>query len=182
MPIVTMVSAMEAYYGFIGDETSPKGIPWKLPSDMKRLVDMTRWKHVLVGYKTFLYTGVLPNRTMIVLTRKHTEEVRKMGALPASSIEQALEYLGEHDELFVLGGAEVYRQCLPIAQRMYITFVQKKITDGVRFPLSLWDRAEWQLVHHSSRQPKLLDPNDEVPSRYCEFERIQSIESLATTT
>lgn len=138
--IVSLIAALEARGGIGWD----RGVPWHLTDDLKHFKRLTMGHHVLMGRKTYeSVAGKLPGRKMIVLSRDKTfapPEARVAGSLEAG-LELARE-AGEQ-ELFVIGGAEVFAQALPIADRVYLTRVRAEVECDVFFPpfdLDQWHR------------------------------------------
>ncbi|SMF55027.1 dihydrofolate reductase [Alteromonadaceae bacterium Bs31] len=130
--------------GIIGRDN---GMPWHLPEDFKHFKKIT-WGHpILMGRKTFESIGkALPGRTNIIVTRQ--KDWHAEGAIVASSLEQALirgsgqaKKLGV-DTQMVIGGAELYRQALPLAQRIYFTEVHADVEGDTTFPSLNHD--QWQ--------------------------------------
>lgn len=114
---------------------------WHLPADLKRFKELTTGHTILMGRKTFdsLPRGPLPNRRNIVVSR----------SLPARedvevypTIEEALKACEADDEVFIIGGGEIYRQLLPHADRIYLTRVQATFPDAEVFFPEL-DLSEW---------------------------------------
>ena len=119
---------------------------WHLPEDMRHFRETTRGKTVLMGRKTWDSLPAafrpLPGRRNIVLTRD--PDYVAPGAEVCHSLEEALGLAGDNDEVFVIGGAEIYRQALPLAQRLYLTEVSETRQGDVFFPeISALD---WQEV------------------------------------
>lgn len=100
---------------------------WKLPNDMRFFKNLTWGMPIIMGRKTFvsMASKPLPGRISIVVTRNIDEWNGKQGVMMASSIDEALEKASETDckEVFVIGGGDIYRQVLPIANRIYMTRV-----------------------------------------------------------
>lgn len=96
---------------------------WRLPADMRRFKDLTTGHAVIMGRKTFesLPKGPLPNRKNVVLTT--LPEAGFVNCFACESMKSALDICEKEDEIFILGGALVYRQALRIADKMYITRV-----------------------------------------------------------
>jgi len=96
---------------------------WKLPADMQHFIKITSLHTVIMGRKTFESIGrPLPNRKNIVITRD--VNYKKEGILVAHSLSEALDKVGDsNEEVFIIGGAEIYKQTLPIADRLYITHI-----------------------------------------------------------
>ena len=120
-------------------------LPWSLPADLRRFRSLTTGHHLLVGRKTWESIGrPLPERRILVLSRSDELDlpatVERVGSLD-EGIRRA-RARGE-DELFVAGGAEVYRLALPLADRMYLTRVEGRPAGDTRFPP--WRAQDWTL-------------------------------------
>ena len=115
-------------------------LPWHLPADLKHFKSLTVGKPVLMGRKTYESIGkALPQRTNIVMSRSSQfapGDVEVVGA-----VQEACAIAG--DLLMVIGGAEIYRQCLPLASRIHLTLVHTRIEDGDTF-FSDWRQAPWR--------------------------------------
>ena len=108
-------------------------LPWHLPADLKRFRALTMGHHILMGRKTWESIGrPLPGRTSIVITR--TAGYAAAGATVVHSLSEALESARGDSEVFVIGGAEVYRDALPLADRIYLTELQADFEGDVLFP------------------------------------------------
>jgi dihydrofolate reductase len=97
---------------------------WRIPDDLKRLKQLTTGHVIIMGRKTYESIGKpLPNRTNIVVTRN--PDFSEPGCLVATSVEEALAIAKKHEteEIFILGGAEIYTQALPYTDRLYLTIV-----------------------------------------------------------
>jgi dihydrofolate reductase len=89
-------------------------LPWHLPEDLKHFRSLTMGHHILMGRKTFESIGKpLPGRVSVVISRN--PEFSHPGVLRASSIEEAASLCGNDEEVFLIGGAEIYRQAIGIA-------------------------------------------------------------------
>ncbi len=108
-------------------------IPWDLPDDRKRFREIT-WGHpVVMGRKTFeTLDGPLPGRLNIILTRD--SDYRAAGCRVIHEPKEALAGAGGAEELFVCGGEEVYREFLPLADRIYLTVIHREVVGDVLFP------------------------------------------------
>lgn len=110
-------------------------LPWHLSHDLKRFKTITMGHHLIMGRKTFSSIGKpLPGRKMIVVTRK--EEYQPESCLVAHSLEAALslaEQNGE-DEVFIIGGGDIFAQSLDIADRIYLTIVHAEVRADTFFP------------------------------------------------
>lgn len=108
---------------------------WKLSNDLKRFKDLTLNKPVIMGDKTFysLPKGALPNRTNIVLTLD--KNFNEPNTIPAYSIMDALKQAEKYnDEVFIIGGGNVYKQYLNRANKVYLTVVHTTIDGDTTFP------------------------------------------------
>ncbi len=99
----------------IGDSNS---LIWSLPNDLKRFKQLTTGQTVIMGRKTYESIGrPLPNRRNIIITRDENYEA--IGCEIVNSLEEALLLSGE--DCFIIGGGEIYKQSLPIADKIYLT-------------------------------------------------------------
>jgi dihydrofolate reductase len=118
---------------------------WHLPADLKRFKKTTSGHHILMGRNTFESIGrPLPNRTTIIITRN--ESYFKDGCLIASSLEQALEMAKEDEQIFIIGGAQVYTYALEnnLADVLDLTLVHQEFEADVFFPeidLNIWEEV-----------------------------------------
>lgn len=106
-----------------------------IPEDMKRFKELTTGHVVIMGRKTYESIGrPLKNRTNIVVTRRSTPEVE--GITVKHSIEEAIEYAKtiETEEIFIIGGGEIYTQALPFTDRLYLTIVKGSPEADTFFP------------------------------------------------
>jgi len=126
------------------------GLPWHLPSDLKHFKETTRGHHVVMGRKTFeSLDKPLPGRTHYVVTRNPSYQVPE-GHAVFSSLENALEAAKAKglDRLFILGGAEIYRQAVPYTDELIVTEVHARPDADTFFPeLNLDDWEETERVH-----------------------------------
>jgi dihydrofolate reductase len=126
--------------GVIGRDNA---LPWHLPNDLKRFKALTTGHSIIMGRRTFESIGrVLPDRRTIVITRN--PEFRAPGAEVAHTLDDALALTEGEDEVFVVGGAELYRTALARVDRIYLTVVHATVEGDVRFPA--WNPAHWRLV------------------------------------
>ena len=121
-------------------------IPWHLPGELKMFKTITMGHPILMGRKTWESIGrLLPGRTTIIVTRQSGYHVQ--GAIVAASLDAAMAACGATDEIFVIGGAELYAAALPIADRIYLTVVDADIEGDTLMPQ--FDLAQWR--KHSSQ-------------------------------
>lgn len=129
MPQLSLVAALDDN-GLIG---RAGGLPWRLPNDLKHFKRLTRGKTVLMGRRTWESLGrPLPERDNWVITRDAGYQAP--GARVFASLDCALSAAPRQAELMVIGGAEVYRQTLPLARRLYLTRVHASVDGDTWFP------------------------------------------------
>jgi len=118
---------------------------WNIPGDLKRFKKLTMGKCVIMGKKTWesLPVKPLPGRKNIVLT-DNPEECFECG-ITAYSVEEALRLCGDCDEVFIIGGGSVYRQFMPLADRLYITRIHSVTEADTFFPEI--SPTEWKEVY-----------------------------------
>ncbi len=127
--ILSLIAAM-AENRVIGRDNR---MPWSLPSDRKRFHEITRGYPVIMGRKTFESIGrPLSQRTNIVLTRQN--DYRATGATIVHDLESAFAACGGADEVFICGGAEVFRETMSIVERIYLTIIHRKVEGDAYFP------------------------------------------------
>lgn len=143
-PIVSLVVAM-ARNRVIGKDG---GLPWRLPDDLKHFKRLTLDHTVIMGRKTFEeIRQPLANRRNVVISRN--PDFRPSGVTVVPSLAEALALGATEAEVFVIGGGEVYRQALPLADRIYLTVVHADIEGDTTFPS--FDASGWALdseEHH----------------------------------
>jgi dihydrofolate reductase len=108
---------------------------WYLPADLKRFKKVTTGHYILMGRNTFESIGKpLPNRTTIIITRN--KNYSKEGCLTAGSIEEAIELAKEEAQLFIIGGAQIYKEIMAkdLADQLDITLVHSEFDADVYFP------------------------------------------------
>lgn len=119
------------------------GMPWRLPEDLKRFKRVTMGHAVIMGRKTFESIGAaLPGRSNIVITRSH--DWTPSGCVIVHSLEAALSAVDESRTAFVIGGAQIYALALPLAQRLYLTEIERDFEGDAFFPQ--FDRSDWREV------------------------------------
>lgn len=112
----------------IGDSNK---LIWNLPSDLKRFKEITSGHPIVMGRKTYQSIGrSLPNRRNIIITRDEEYEVE--GCEVVNSIEEALLLTG--NDCFIIGGGEIYKQTLHIAEQIYMTIVHEEFLGDTQFP------------------------------------------------
>jgi dihydrofolate reductase len=118
-------------------------LPWHLPEDLKRFKKLTMGHHIIMGRKTYESLGrLLPGRTTVIVTRDPDYKVE--GAKVVHSIPEALAACAGDSEPFLIGGAELYLQGLPVVTRLYLTRVFAEVRGDAFFPAI--EMADWELV------------------------------------
>jgi len=116
-------------------------LPWHLPEDLKRFRALTMGHHIIMGRKTFESLGrLLPGRVTVIVTRQSGYVVE--GAKVTHSLTEAVGACADDEEVFIIGGGEIYRDALPIANRLYLTEIDADFVGDAWFPT--FDLAEWR--------------------------------------
>jgi dihydrofolate reductase len=106
---------------------------WHLPADFKRFKEITTGHYIVMGRKTFeSFPKPLPNRTHIVISRQ--KNYKPEGCIVVPSLEKALEISPKNEEVFIIGGGEIYKQSIAIANKLDITKVHQSFDGDVFFP------------------------------------------------
>ena len=143
--MVSIIVAI-AQNGTIGDKNA---LLWHIKEDMRFFRTTTSGHAVIMGRKTFESLGSrpLPKRTNIVITRaERTFE----GALTAHSLKEAIALAGDDEEIFIIGGAQIYAEALEVADRMYITHVERDYAGDTAFPAI--DFSKWALTNEERHE------------------------------
>lgn len=137
--MVSIIVAI-AQNGTIGDKNS---LLWHIKEDMRFFRTTTSGHAVVMGRKTFESLGSkpLPKRKNIVITR---DDRSFEGAFTAHSLEEAIAMAEGDEEIFIIGGAQIYAEALSVADRMYITRVERDYEGDTSFPKI--DYSKWRLV------------------------------------
>lgn len=119
-------------------------MPWKIPGEQKRFRDLTLGQTVVMGRRTFEEIGKpLPGRHTVILSR--TREFDWPGCTTLSSWEQVWEKFADKKELFIAGGAALYRDTIPLAHRLYLTVIEREYQGDVFFPD--WKKKDFKQVY-----------------------------------
>ena len=125
-------------------------LPWRLPADLKHFKTLTMGHHIVMGRKTYESIGKpLPGRTSVVVTRN--ANYAQPGVVVVNSLEAAISACGEDSEIFVIGGAELYRQAIDLADRIYLTEIDAAISGDAHF--TEFDRKLWREYGRVSHTP-----------------------------
>jgi dihydrofolate reductase len=145
-------------------------IPWRLPADWAYLKATTMGHPILMGRKTYESIGKpLPGRTNIILTKNET--FAPEGCVIVHSFGEAVGRYGSvNDELFVLGGAGIYKLALPYADRLYATLIDREFAGDTFFPEI--DLSKWEIV---SRRQGTRDEKNPYDYEFVVYERKEGV-------
>lgn len=139
--MISIIAAV-AENGTIGNRNA---LLWHISEDMRRFRSITTGHPVVMGRKTFESLGrPLPNRANIVITHGDTPFE---GCTTVHSLEEAVAMFRPEEEIFIIGGAQIYAQALPIADRMYLTVIHRAYEGDTAFPD--WDASQWVATHET---------------------------------
>lgn len=117
-------------------------IPWHLPNELQLFKQVTMGHHIIMGRKTHESIGrLLPGRTTVIVTRQPDYAVP--GAKIAHTLEQAVALCAGDSEIFIIGGGELYRAAMPMADRLYLTVVDAEPAGDTQMPA--FNPADWRL-------------------------------------
>ncbi len=152
-PVISLIAAM-ADNRVIGRDNR---LPWRLPADLQHFKALTVGKPIVMGRRTWeSLPGLLPERPHIVLTRKPGYQAP--GCRVVGSVAEALEAAGDVPEVMIVGGADLYRQLLPQAGRMYLTLVHTDVPGDAFFPA--FDQRQWQERARETHAADARNPYD----------------------
>jgi len=144
MSELTLIVACDAKGGIGINNT----LPWRLPEDLARFKRITTGHAIIMGRKTFESIGrPLPNRRNIVLTRNPDWQHDAVEVV--SSLQQAMQLVGD-EHAFVIGGAEIYAQALPLCSQLLVTEIHQDVVCDAFFPVidkACWNEIERQTYH-----------------------------------
>lgn len=173
-----MVTAKENLRGIVAmtfDRVigSNNTLPWRrMPSDMRRFRERTLGRTMVMGWSTFSSIiersgKPLHGRENLVLTHHHAEEVRRTGATPITSIEDAL-LVSDYRRVYVIGGQQIYETFLPHISLLEVTLVYAHLGGDRYFPEI--KGGQWAITAQS--EPAFHDPRDEYASNFIFYRRI----------
>lgn len=144
------------------------GIPWHLPNELKLFKSVTIGHPIVMGRRTYeSINRLLPGRTTVIVTRQPGYQVP--GAIIAHSLEDAIAACPAEDEIFVIGGGELYKSALPMADRIYLTTVDAA-PDGDTF-MPEFDLGEWR---ETSSQSYPADNEHRYAYRFAVYDRVRA--------
>jgi len=166
---ISLIVAMDRHGG-IGFEAQ---LPWRLSADLRRFRALTLGHHLLLGRRTWESIGrPLPGRQLIVLSRQGEYSLPPApDCFLVHSLDEGLALAERHGEteLFIGGGAELYRLTLPLAHRLYLTEVATDGPADTFFPP--WNPREWREVEVDSHP---ADDRNQFPVRFRTLDRLSS--------
>ena len=158
--MISIVAAV-SQNGVIGKDGK---IPWKLPADLAYFKNLTMGHAIVMGRKTYDSIGkALPGRTNIVITRQ--KHFSAADCIVAHSLKDAL-LKAEGKEIFIIGGGEIYREAMPLADKLYLTLVEQDFEGDAFFPPL--DTAVWKF---GSRTKGITDEKNQYPYSFLVVER-----------
>ena len=161
MPRLVLLAALDQNRT-IGKDNA---LPWHLPDDLRRFKKLTLGHPIVMGRKTYESIGhPLPGRTNIVVTRDRALAIPE--AVIVHSLDDALEVAGAAEDVFVIGGEEIFRLALPLAQRLELTEIDTEIEGDAWFPE--WDRAAFTETARESH----TDPATGLAFSFVTYERV----------
>ncbi len=141
-------------------------MPWHMPADLAHFKQVTMGKPVVMGRKTYDSIGrLLPGRRNVVISRQ--PKPAGFGADWVHSIDEALQLLADEPEVMVIGGAELYRQTLPDADRLYLSEFDLNVEGDAFFP-DYHAVGQWRV---SSAQQYSADAKNQADYRFLQLER-----------
>lgn len=141
-------------------------LPWRLSADLKYFKALTTGHAIVMGRKTFDSIGkALPNRANIVITR--SKNFSHDNIIVKHSIDEAIEYCNQFEQVFVIGGDTIYKQMLEVTETIYLTRVHTSISNADAF-FPIIDLDIWKLIkseHHKKDDKNEFDYTFEVYQR-----------------
>ena len=140
---------------------------WHIPEDLKRFKKITDGKTIVMGSKTFESLGkVLPNRKHIVLSKRVEMGVDDDNVIFLKEVEDLKNHISDDEEVFVIGGGIVYKLFLPLADKLYITWINQDFDGDAFFPEI--DENEWEVVE---REPGIKNAENPYDYEYVTYIR-----------
>ena len=162
--MITVIAAIAKNYALGKDND----LIWHLPADLKRFKKVTSGHYILMGRNTYESIGrPLPNRTTIIITRN--KNYFKEGCLIANSLEEAVEMAKEEAQVFIIGGAQIYKETIAkdLAEQLDITLVHNEFEADVYFPEI--DTKIWKEV---AREDFKADEKNEHDYSFISYQKI----------
>lgn len=138
-------------------------MPWNIKGEQRRFKELTTGHTIIVGRKTFEAEGKpLPNRKTIIISK--TKNIEFENCVTVKSLEEALELAKDEREIFIAGGGAIYKQALPMTDKIYLTIIDKVIEGDVYFPEI--NKEEFVKTYEERIE-------GEIPYTYYTYERIK---------
>jgi dihydrofolate reductase len=146
-------------------------LPWKLSADLKRLKSLTMGHHIIMGRKTWESLGrPLPGRVNVVITSD--KNYKAEGGLVVHSLKDALNIAKNDSEVFIFGGGKVFKEALPLVDKIYMTLVHATIDGDTHFPFL--NKNEWK---EAERESFNADEKNEYDYSFVTVERRSKVKS-----
>ncbi|MGM0564025.1 MAG: dihydrofolate reductase [Pseudomonadota bacterium] len=146
-------------------------LPWRLSADLKHFKATTLGHPIVMGRKTWDSIGrPLPGRRNVVVTRN--PQWRAEGAEVVHSLDEALATLDDAEDVFLMGGAELYCQALPAADVLHLTHIDLDIEGDAHFPE--WDDGSWICTDEEHHHQEAIGEQPPLNYRFCRYERAGS--------
>ena len=156
------IIAAEDENGVIGRNNQ---LIWHLPADLKRFKQLTMGHHMIMGRKTFDSIGkALPGRTTVIITRQ--KDFKKEHSLVADSLKKAIELCKNDHEIFIIGGAQIFKEVISLTDKIYLTQVHHSFEGDVFFPELKTD--EWKII---SREDHEADEKNKYAYSFVDYVR-----------
>jgi dihydrofolate reductase len=137
--MITLIAAV-AQNNALGKDNQ---LLWHLPDDFKRFKNITSGHYIIMGRKTFeSFPKPLPNRTHVIITLQ--KEYKPEGCIVVNSLEEAIQSCPKQEDIFIIGGGEIYKQSIAIADKIDITRVHNSFEADTFFPEI--EIEKWQLI------------------------------------
>lgn len=118
-------------------------MPWRIPEEFKHFRKLTTGHTLIWGRKTFESAGRLPKRNIVIVSRSLPAETE--GVDVCRTLDEAIQKARSYGkDIFIAGGAEIYRQALPLADKLYLSYVKKDYDGDAYFPE--FDESEWEII------------------------------------
>ena len=165
--MISIIVAITAGKGAIGRKGD---MLYHVSDDLRRFKSLTVGHTVVMGRRTFesLPKGALPDRRNIVVSRN--PDFRVPGAEVARSLEEALALAAGGEQVFIIGGGQIYAEALPLADRLEITLIEASEPDDADTFFPPIDPAQWKMTEMTESRP---DSRTGIPHRFLTFERVR---------
>ena len=138
--MITIIAAI----GLNNELGKDNDLIWHLPNDLKRFKKITTGHHIIMGRKTYESIGrPLPNRTTIIISRNN--QYKAEGCIVVSSLEEAIKSCQQESHIYIIGGAQIYKEAIKIADELDICLVEAHFDADVFFPeinMDVWKETQ----------------------------------------